>query len=736
MADHAPSTPLGARAQGTASTSGGRHLKRLSLASSSSPAGQSPVSATSGSSPLSARTTPTGDRRSGHGVRGLRLSMSGALAPGSASSPHAASSTLPGTPLEGQPLADNRSTSPTTLRRSTSYRAAPAGTPTGDSVPDTSPLDSTTGPLRRSHSRRGASISYTGGTSLDGLGPGGGSGEVGGARHSLDVAGVEYGGRSRGASLSGVQEEEDAMPLGSTRAGSESLGAPSVSSAAGSPAAVSSNTLPAQATLVEQNADLLSFIAKKERKCLDLREELKRNELELALLKKKWESIVARSLQQQHVQANSPNLSHPRNASISTVSSASPNTSPTPRSAATLHPTHSLDLSLLSSTFDGGSTESPIEIPESVKAAGNWIGGALGRVLEAAVGMPPPTSDELDLPVTGLGIVQEEDEEEEREGEGERRRESKASSVETDSTASGLAGTRSTAPSSIASEETVSLHQLGESDRPARPTSPLRLKPAPPRSSSPVTSRQRLFTPPSHESSGSTHHPPGGLSHSRSRSTALDALSGGWSSLNRKWTQLSESDTVQNTRRATLGLVDTFEQGLAQALGPLEPPPLEPLPPPSPTRRAHPPRSSSMVAQAQHDAGALPDARALSPPQPASSASFPPPPASASPSPSHAAAAPLPGPVPGQGLASVFASFSKSPSLSASTRTASAVPMAEDERRPQTAAPAGWDWSAFLSGSSSTDGLAEQGSASKRSGDGRRTSVAASDTVDVEWPGW
>lgn len=27
-----------------------------------------------------------------------------------------------------------------------------------------------------------------------------------------------------------------------------------------------------QATLVEQNADLLSFIAKKERKCLDLRE--------------------------------------------------------------------------------------------------------------------------------------------------------------------------------------------------------------------------------------------------------------------------------------------------------------------------------------------------------------------------------------------------------------------------------------------------------------------------------
>jgi hypothetical protein len=35
-----------------------------------------------------------------------------------------------------------------------------------------------------------------------------------------------------------------------------------------------------------------------------------------------------------------------------------------------------------------------MEIPESVKAAGNWLGGALGRVLEAAVGMPPPLEEE------------------------------------------------------------------------------------------------------------------------------------------------------------------------------------------------------------------------------------------------------------------------------------------------------------------------------------------------------
>ncbi|BGP51088.1 hypothetical protein JCM10450v2_007017 [Rhodotorula kratochvilovae] len=461
------------------------------------------------------------------------------------------------------------------------------------------------------------------------------------------------------------------------------------------------NSSSTQATLVEQNADLLSFIAKKERKCLDLREELKRHESELALLKKKWESIVARSLQQQHVQAHSPNPSHPRNASISTVSTASPNTSPTPRSAPTLHSTHSLDLSLLSSTFDGseldgGSTESPIEIPESVKAAGNWIGGALGRVLEAAVGMPPPTSDEPELPVNGLGIVQEEDEEEEQDGERERRRESKASSVETDvaSTVSGLAGTHSTAPSSVASEDTVSPQQPGEFDRSARPASPIKLpplrpKPTPPRSSSPHASRQRLFTPPAHGASTSTPPSAGShLSHSRSRSTALDALSGGWSSLNRKWTQLSESETVQNTRRATLGLVDTFEQGLAQALGPLEPPPLEPLPPQSPTRRAHPPRSSSM----------------------------------------------------GQGLASVLSSFSKSPSLSSSARGAPAAPAVEGDRPAQAQPQPGWDWSAFLSGSSSTEGLAEQGASSaadkRRSGGGRRTSVASSEGGNLEWPGW
>lgn len=514
------------------------------------------------------------------------------------------------------------------------------------------------------------------------------------------------------------------------------------------------------------------------------RTELKRHESELAQLKKKWESIVARSLQQQHVQARSPNPNassshgHPRNPSVSsTVSSASPNTSPTPRSHRALHSTHSLDLSLLSSTFDGtdlspghaapapgavGTTDSPIEIPESVKAAGTWLGDALGRVLEVAVGMPPPTSEAGEVgghahaQVQGLGIVEEEDEEDEAAGgegaERARRRESKASSVETDGVASTVGAPLSTAPSSLASSDDVGSSRLGVADpaSPARQRSPMRTKPTPPRSTSPQTTRQHLFTPPSNGPSTNPHSTPpsSSLSHSRSRSTALDALSGGWSSLNRKWTQLSESDTLKNTRRATLGLVDTFEQGLAQALGPLEPPQMSPplhghghaqLPRASPS-------STAAHAQAQRDGR-----EQVSPLSGSSFSSSTPraPPSSATTTARDPA--PLPGAlVPGQGLSSVFASFSRSPALG-DARESERKADGEGEggggrgggHAPQEQAQAGWDWSAFLPGSASSEELARRGTADEqqaREGKGKLRASASSsggmsDGLD-EWPGW
>ncbi|KAH9822598.1 hypothetical protein DFH28DRAFT_949187 [Melampsora americana] len=49
-------------------------------------------------------------------------------------------------------------------------------------------------------------------------------------------------------------------------------------------------------SLVEQHRDLLTFIAKKERRCLDLREELRKSEDELQKLKRKWEIVIGRSL--------------------------------------------------------------------------------------------------------------------------------------------------------------------------------------------------------------------------------------------------------------------------------------------------------------------------------------------------------------------------------------------------------------------------------------------------------
>ncbi|GAA5995461.1 uncharacterized protein JCM10292_005189 [Rhodotorula paludigena] len=763
MAEAGPSTPLSSRS--APAGSGGRHLKRLSLSTSFSPsspvANASPLSAAT--SPSSARGTPgtPADRRGNHGVRSLRLSMSGNLpSPSSFASPPAhntpdAPGTSGTTPLDGQHAAHERSTSPTLLRRSASYRtaASPASSlpPSGSATPP--PLDGARTP-RSAHGRRGASISYTGTSSLDGLNglgllAGGASGENDGPRRSLNGSAPyadESLGRSRGRmSLSGVQEEGESHDQATHPADDIAT----LSSAPRASASSSSNAIPAQATLVEQNADLLSFIAKKERKCLDLREELKRHEGELALLKKKWESIVARSLQQQHAQqSHSPNpSSHPRHPSISTVSSASPHTSPSPRPAATLHATHSLDLSLLSSTFDAsdgdeGQISPTVEIPESVKAAGTWLSGALGRVLESAVGMPPPTAeDEATASVmpNGLGIVQEEEEEDEQDADRVRRRESKASSVETDtgSLVSGAA-TQTTAPSSVASEGTVSPEQVAGFQSAAAPASPvivspMRPKPSTPRSASPTATRQRLFTPP--PVAGSTPPSAGSsISHSRSRSTALDALSGGWTSLGRRLTQIGDSETFRNSKRATLGLVETFEQGLATALGPLEPPPLEPLPPPSPTRR--PQRRSSLAAMTgpggeQQLPRELPSPFLAAQPPTAAAADQQHPAPHKSPSRSPA---PLPGPVPGQGLSSVFSTFTKSASLSASAPPSSAHESSRHAPPQQQQQQAGgaWDWSAFLTGSASTEGLAEQAIGGEREkGKGKERETAVED-----WPGW
>lgn len=112
-------------------------------------------------------------------------------------------------------------------------------------------------------------MSYTGRSSLDGLALTGMGGGGSPAQHASAVEGAPHRAdatpsRSRGSTLSDVRE------TGATQEG----GAPEPDSgAAGAPAAAAMGEPATQPpTLVEQNADLLSFIAKKERKCLDLRE--------------------------------------------------------------------------------------------------------------------------------------------------------------------------------------------------------------------------------------------------------------------------------------------------------------------------------------------------------------------------------------------------------------------------------------------------------------------------------
>ncbi|GAA5950597.1 hypothetical protein JCM3765_000545 [Sporobolomyces pararoseus] len=595
-----------------------RHLKRLSLNTSSpfSPASPSSPLSKSNDSPsnLNHNNSPSlltrsdSGRRIGSATRSLRLSTSGAVSSSSSpSATHPSSSASSSLPQDyNSPTPQSRIVGSASQESPTSFRTTP----------------------RSAHSRRTSSISYAKSPTIGTLSSGGGNVGADSAfspsstakgspnPNSHSTRGSFESGRPR-PSLDGLaetreeEEEKDAANtehdrLESGVAGEERKEEESIDLGSGS-ALGFVNT---QATLIEQNADLLSFIAKKERKCLDLREELKRHESELALLKKKWESIVARSFQQQQQQHSSSR--HGPSQSISTVSSASPNTSPTPRSAS-LHPinstsTHSLDLSLLSNTFDASEllssatdgesrhrssgSDPQIEIPESVKAAGNWLGGALGRVLEAAVGMPAPADAPGEVEGKrreregGTGMLESlqevEEEEEGEEGLGDRRRESQASSIETEST-SGSTEKQSTAASSVQEDDGThnALSQIK--------TSPLRRKPVQERSASPLSSSsaRRLFTSPppaSSASSNNTFPPPASASpassttspsHNRSRSS-LASFSDSWSSLNKKWTNLTESETFKNSKRATLGLVNTFEEGLTAALGPLEPPSLSP----------------------------------------------------------------------------------------------------------------------------------------------------------------
>ncbi|KAK4048087.1 hypothetical protein OIV83_004957 [Microbotryomycetes sp. JL201] len=121
---------------------------------------------------------------------------------------------------------------------------------------------------------------------------------------------------------------------------------------AGSVAAISDDLF-SVASAASSASDLLSFIAKKEQKCLELREELQRHEDDLSRLKRKWESIVSRSM---------------KNKTQATSATNVPTLMTTANGGAAL------------SNLENGDVAST-DLTESVQAAKTWVGGVFGKVL-------------------------------------------------------------------------------------------------------------------------------------------------------------------------------------------------------------------------------------------------------------------------------------------------------------------------------------------------------------------
>lgn len=371
--------------------------------------------------------------------------------------------------------------------------------------------------------------------------------------------------------------------------------------------------------------------------------DLRRHEEELAQLKKKWEGIVAKSLRSDDppTTTSMPRLSPDlmKRASSSTIpssgksrhsissstsstasSAASPHSSPTPRNNV---PLHSLDMSLLSSTFDADHVaaeyDSPeLELSESVQAAKAWMGGMFGKVLEAVGGTGDEATPAVPLshhPGSGsngsaLDVLREEDEDNEylrTKGDQssaptgfeaslddpKRTARSLAQNAENEGKHKGSLASTSSVSSSVSDPSLTGSH-IEQAEAVFAPASTNK-QPVPHRATKPgpVSSSSKIYATaypprtgsvtseldaahPRHTTTASHSSAAASSGHARTRST-LDMLSGGWSSFNKRLTAVTESPAFQNSKRATLGLVDTFENGLAAALGPLEPPPLEPL---------------------------------------------------------------------------------------------------------------------------------------------------------------
>lgn len=450
--------------------------------------------------------------------------------------------------------------------------------------------------------------------------------------------------------------------------------------------------------------------------------ELKRHEAELKHLKSKWESIVAKSLAsaspptttslpRPSVAAEAKRLARDATAALQPLPGTS-SASSSPRPA----PTHTLDLSLLSSTFDHPGSfdaegphagqEIDLEIGESVQAAKAWVGGVFGKLIDSVSGIDdqlPPIQGAI-IDEGHLDVLREEEEPDEsttpaspeqktRSPEGlssaasassteDNRRDSRASTISTASADSSSSFFGSLAAASTHANGRPRSNSGGSGGTIVVPTSTSSTSLAGGSSTS-SNSQSSLFSlamglvespsmpspePPSKDSPRPRTRPAaaeGGHARRRSTFDVLGAAAGGgWKSLSGRWAAVQDSETFKGTKRATLGFVDQFERTLTETLGPLDPPGTPPL------------RSREAMVQASPLLATSPDLT-------------------------------FAGATPPKALRPA-ASWTKAAPLSSAKRASSLSPeIGRRDASPESAsngAPPGtseWDWSAFLDGAPS-----------------------------------
>lgn len=297
----------------------------------------------------------------------------------------------------------------------------------------------------------------------------------------------------------------------------------------------------------------------------DLLAELKRHEDELQVLKKKWESLVAQSISTPTRKSGEHMRPYARH-SVGGVPS------PDPSAARQLAP-HASDPNDPTSDESGGYSTAELELGESVQAAKKWLGGVMSKVVEAVAG--PEESLTAPMPSAHLDSLREEDEPEEggstlkSSAMDSSSRYSTTSTLSIESLSSSLGFGASSRSTPLSSRQTSS--STNEPDLAS--LNPSQILPSSSSSSSIVSAY--LYQSSEDEKSPSKARDPSAYArgseggHNRRRSTfdmLGSAAGGGWNSIGKRWTGITESETFKNSRRATLSFVDT----ISEVIGPLE----------------------------------------------------------------------------------------------------------------------------------------------------------------------